>query len=286
MTNAERREAERLYNALLVRVRRSSAGQSRAAVRAMNLLLDRVRRGLAEGSREELTRAGAARIMARVSKLLEQFEIDWAVTTRGVTRNILRGIVTEHRKVASIVADVVGVRQGGIAARIGTVPAKTERILRMTRKGKSIRTITKGHVEAINEGIAGYLERATGTMPSANAMRGIQRLLRGELPIDLGQSSKESLRMAASLPSKAERLIVTESFESYRQGQAIALGAGPVRMVAYWETADDEIVCPICIGIQNKDVGFGKGWYPPDQWPANPHPWCRCGQGEIRIVRE
>jgi hypothetical protein len=284
VTESERREARRLYQALLLRVRRLASGQSRRAVAEVDRLLAQLARALGgDIGRSTLSKQRAAQMAARISKLLDAFELDWAVVTRGTTRAILTGIVTEHRKVADLVADVAGVRKGGVAARIGRVPARVERGLRMMRGGKSVLEVARKNVEQVNTVLASYLKNAVGEMPSDEAMRGIQRMLRGQLPIDLGGSTKREVQLGLALPSKVERLIVTESFEGYRQGQAEALRAAPLKMVAHWDIFD-ESACEICQGIAKRDVGYGKGWYLPQDWPENPHPHCRCGQGDIRFV--
>lgn len=286
MTNAERRAAERAYNAVLARVRRLAAGRSRSAIASVDKALREIGRRLKATGSGELTTREAASMIARISEALDTFEAHWALETRAATSAILKGIVVEHRKVNIEVARVLGLKDGGVALRIGRVPIQTERLLRAMRKGRTVRSVTSGHVEEVNRAMAEYLRNAVGKMPSDDAMRGIQRLLRGELPVDLGGMRKADVRIGASLPAKTERLIVTESFEGYRQAQAKALAGGVARMVAKWETAGDDVVCPICTAILNDDVGYGPGWYPPDEWPANPHPWCRCGQGEIKVLGE
>lgn len=286
MNRAQRKAAEKAYNAVLARARRLAAGQSRQTITRLDALLSTLGKSLGLGSSGELSERQAAAMMAKVSALLDKFEKQWALETRTATKAILEGIVSQHRVTAEQVAKVLELKKGGVALKLGQVPAKTDRLLKTMRAGKTISQITRSHATTVDRAIGSYIEKAVGKMPSDDALRGIQRLLRGELPINVGGSRKADLRAAASLPGKVERLIVTESFEGYRQAQAASLAAGPVSMVAHWDTEEDEVVCETCEAIGNRDVGHGPGWYPPEEWPENPHPLCRCWQGEIRIVGE
>lgn len=288
MTHHEQQEAARQFTALMKRVRAASARASKAGIRKVDAALADAAARFASSAAgtSVLTSSDASRLLKTLAKALAEVETAWVTAAHVAQDTILDTIVSEHKVVNFRVASVVQVGKGGVAVRLNTVPSVTKKLMNKVRKGQTIDGLVADHMSDAEAAMASYIESAVGEMPSVNAVRGIRRLLGGDLPFDLGGMTKQELRVGASIPWKAERVIVTESFEGYRQGNADALSKGVVIMVAHWETAGDTIVCPVCLKISKTDVGHGKGWYPATTWPKNPHPHCRCGQGEIRVLDE
>jgi hypothetical protein len=288
VTRAERKAAEASYRALLVRVRRLAASASRGAIRDIDRVTAEVIAGLNRiATSGEVLSAGKANEMIRKLRAgLDKIERAWLDTATAAPKQIVTGIVNQYRTVHFRVAAIAETKTGGIAVRLSTVPTKTGAAVQRALRGRGVTpgTLIRSHVRDIDRAFAAYIESATGVMPSARALEGMKRLLRGDLPFDLGGVTKAEARVAASLPWKIERLISTESFETYRQGQKEAQRAAPVRMVAKWELSERHEVPDECDKIANDDVGFGKGWYPPEEWPEAPHPNCQCGQGDIRFI--
>ncbi len=286
MTRAEQQRAAEQFAALMKRVRAVSAGASRQAIREVDAALAEAATRFAKvaAGTGTMTTADATRLLGTLTKSLKAVETTWVAATKKAQTTIFTAIVNQHKAVNFSVAKVTSLDATGVALRLDTVPAATRQLMAAARKGQTIDSIIKGHVGDAEDSIATFVKGATGKMPSAQAVAGIRRLLGGELPVDLGGMSKTDARVGASLPWKTERVITTESFEGYRQGNAQATTHAVVEMVAKWTTAKDHIVCPECIALSKADVGFGPGWYPPDRWPKAPHPNCRCYQGEIRVL--
>lgn len=88
-------------------------------------------------------------------------------------------------------------------------------------------------------------------------------------------------------PVRAEMIAVTEVTRAYEQGQSAAIDeyklAG-LEVDEYWQTNNDELVCPIC-GPLN-ETKRGDDW----QDPPPAHPRCRCWKrievrGKAKAIR-
>jgi SPP1 gp7 family putative phage head morphogenesis protein len=77
-------------------------------------------------------------------------------------------------------------------------------------------------------------------------------------------------------PARAERIAVTETTRIFSEAEATAADATPELEVKRWDTAFDDLVCPICEPLNgrvvDKDDEFEQGL---DKPPA--HVNCRCG---------
>ena len=288
MTRTERFALEAAYRALMAKSRRLASQLSRAAIRdidAQVAAIGRDLRKLSMGS-DVLSEARAQVIMGRVRKGLARVEATWIATATTTQARIIGGILAEHKLVHLEAARVVGLNGKGIAMKLNVVPSIVRpRALKALKAGKgTLASIVKGHVGTAEQGFAAYLEDATGARTSAEALRGMQQLLRGELPFGLSGDVKRDVRPAASLDWRVEQTISTQSFAAYRETNAEGLKAAPVQMVAEWLISDRHEVPDECDDLAAADVGYGPGMYPPEEWPDAPHPNCQCGQGDIQIV--
>ena len=289
MNARERHAAESAYRRLFLRLRAVAARTSRSAIATYDALVAEVIQDLLTFRVKStvLTLAEARQLTRRIATALERIERGLLETIETAKDTIWRGIVEQHRAVQ---LELGLPEMGRVTLRLQVVRSEARSQLVQLRSGRAVRTIVGGHVDDVEEALGRYIQGLTGEAPGADALRGIRRLLEGDLPFDLGGVSKQEARVAASLPWKAERLIVTESWEGFRQGQNAALQAAPVKLVALWKTQEDERVCTelkdrlSCTELSEADIGFGPGWYPPEDWPESPHPWCRCYQGDIRIL--
>jgi SPP1 gp7 family putative phage head morphogenesis protein len=70
---------------------------------------------------------------------------------------------------------------------------------------------------------------------------------------------------------RAEMIAITETTRAYAQGNQIAWESTGVVGSVRWQTANDDLVCPICGPLNNTEIGIGdKDAMPPA------HPRCRC----------
>lgn len=87
-------------------------------------------------------------------------------------------------------------------------------------------------------------------------------------------------------PVRAEMIAVTEVTRAYSEAtteyQRLLSEEYGITMVRVWKTRNDELVCPICGPLNEKD----EGDWPADQKSGPPaHPRCRCGMGLKYVKR-
>lgn len=96
------------------------------------------------------------------------------------------------------------------------------------------------------------------------------------------QFSRRMVDASVFSPTRAQMIAVTEVTRSYAQGNVQAWTASGVTEGKEWNTANDELVCPICgplDGKQTKLDGKFDGSY--EGPPA--HPRCRCWLTPVAI---
>jgi len=78
--------------------------------------------------------------------------------------------------------------------------------------------------------------------------------------------------------SRAETIAVTEVTRAFARGNLAAWEQSGVTDGKKWQTAVDELVCPICAPLHNKVVGLGNQWTTRDGGISSPpaHVRCRC----------
>lgn len=90
-------------------------------------------------------------------------------------------------------------------------------------------------------------------------------------------------------PVRAEMIAVTEVTRAVAEGEAAAvdaLGEAGFEMVGEWQTANDELVCPICEPLNGQQAVDGVFTHPEtgDTYDLPPaHPRCRCTVGYTMV---
>lgn len=59
-------------------------------------------------------------------------------------------------------------------------------------------------------------------------------------------------------------------------GDGAALGTISLTIVAYWQTENDNKVCPLCSPLHDQPEDIWARYYPQGPGPGGPHPNCRC----------
>jgi SPP1 gp7 family putative phage head morphogenesis protein len=77
-------------------------------------------------------------------------------------------------------------------------------------------------------------------------------------------------------PVRAERIAVTEVTRIFSESENAAAAVEPDIEIAQWDTAFDDIVCPICMPLDGMQVEKGREFAPGLRLPPA-HPNCRCG---------
>lgn len=155
----------------------------------------------------------------------------------------------------------------------------------------------------LNEQVLRYVQeryipsliRLTGDMSIVNSTRSqvrdiISRWQQGELPGGLGLPDLQQALAALFAPERARVIAVTEATRVYARGNQLAwLNAykepeleqawGIVAM--RWNTAADELVCPICRPLNGRQALLNQEFPVPDGIPPA-HVGCRCWLTPIR----
>lgn len=250
-----RNERERLQLAL-VAVRREARGSSREAIRVFRIrMAQELARALPRGS-GPLTHGKARELTRAVDQFLQQVERLLLDQTRQAVAGVLRAQRDNFPNLTPTFA-----RRARAAARSGLRPLRS-----------SARLVTA----ASRQEIAAYIRSVTGKEPTEVAINAIERILGGRLPVEIS-----GVTNAAGTVKRAERVIVSETLNTMREGNRLALTAQG-GLAAQWTTSGLPNVCQKCLDIAALDLGFGKGWFPPQLWPKAPHPYCGCFQGPIR----
>ncbi len=93
-----------------------------------------------------------------------------------------------------------------------------------------------------------------------------------------------SRRLAASdmfSPQKAQMIAVTEVTRAYAEGNKAAWRESGVVEGVEWNTANDELVCPICGPLDGEQTGLDDDFEGGYNFPA--HPRCRCWGTPVTI---
>ena len=96
---------------------------------------------------------------------------------------------------------------------------------------------------------------------------------------DSGETFQQfSRRLAASdlfSPQRAEMIAITEVTRAFAQGNILAWGESGVTEGKEWNTANDELVCPICGPLDGEQVKLKDEFFGGFDGPPA-HPRCRC----------
>lgn len=99
-------------------------------------------------------------------------------------------------------------------------------------------------------------------------------------------AAQDPREVLESLRAPLRRILITEGYEAMRRSTALANQLSPIIRIAKWTVSDQHASLPsspdVCDLLASQDNGFGKGWYPLDQWPSLPHPHCGCYAGRVR----
>jgi SPP1 gp7 family putative phage head morphogenesis protein len=103
---------------------------------------------------------------------------------------------------------------------------------------------------------------------------------------DSGETFQQfSRRMAAGdifSPVRSEMIAVTEVTRAFAQGNIAAWRESGVTQGKEWNTANDELVCPICGPLDGEEVGLDEK-FPGNLEGPPAHPRCRCWVTPVAI---
>lgn len=288
-----RREAETIIRAVLRRIRRQAARTSVQHIRRYEAAVRALAQEIPAGASGTITPARARELTRRLHAVLGQVEAALTQSTQGSITLISHEIRDEYKTVHARLYRAVGLPSGGVTVKFDAVPRRiAQRLVTVGGRRQTLEGIVTRNLDAAREDVERYIHAATGKQPSSVAVRSVLRLLDGKLPVDLGELGLEppDVSAAKGLLPRGRRIIATESFHAMREGTAEASERSPVIMVARWTLSDRHADLPsspdACDDLANggRTIDGEPGWYRPQDWPAAPHPWCACYQGDIRVI--
>ena len=95
------------------------------------------------------------------------------------------------------------------------------------------------------------------------------------LPLSELRKRIMNIETGAFSGARAQTIAVTETTRAFAEGNVAAWQQSGVIMAYEWDTANDEITCPICGRLKGMRVPMGQGFGRYGRPPA--HPNCRCG---------
>jgi SPP1 gp7 family putative phage head morphogenesis protein len=100
--------------------------------------------------------------------------------------------------------------------------------------------------------------------------------------IDNGETLPQLVERLVPLfgEKRAELIAVTEVTRAFAEGNMQAWRASGVIQKRRWNTANDELVCPICGPLHRKVVGMDEDFAPGISAPPA-HPRCRCNLSPV-----
>lgn len=111
----------------------------------------------------------------------------------------------------------------------------------------------------------------------------------GAQGVEQAAAAAEEATAIRTLLSDARRIAVSEINNALRASNAAAMIEGGIVAATKWtlnsrheglRSSPDE-----CDDLaEADDFDLGPGWYPPEEWPDAPHPYCGCYQGDVQLL--
>lgn len=191
--------------------------------------------------------------------------------------------------------------RAGVEARIvfdARLSTGVDRIMSRTRGVRDLRSLTNRRLSAnVMQQIDGLLDAALsrGWSNGELARELVTTMVNGDQRI-ASRISRDAQRLVLDRrqglgrPSgalkrvvhDARRIAVSETNNTLRATNTVSMGASGIVAAMQWQRSGAHETRDECDDYAEQDLyGFGAGFYPPDQFPDAPHPWCGCYQGEV-----
>jgi hypothetical protein len=103
--------------------------------------------------------------------------------------------------------------------------------------------------------------------------RQVQQYLQPGVWTALKEETRKRLGVPKDVSMEAMRLAVTEMHHAFHEGTRMAWNSVPGVQGYYWRLSNWHPITDICDDYASHN---GDGFWPKDQVPIKPHPWCRC----------
>lgn len=224
-------------------------------------------------------------------------------------QSMIRAAIAGHEQGIARAAEITGV---SVAVNFNAIPDRALETM-MLRRGLFG---ARDYKSVINRGLIGLADDIDDYIGSAVARGVNSRTASQELAAMLSQGNDDILRyveegrltrsainkalrdgeinleqyqQARSIFTDSRRIMVTETNNSFREGDRLAAIESPIIGASKWEVSGRHYGLPsspdICTLYHEADLfGMGKGVFPVNNFPAPPHPYCGCYA--IHVIRD
>lgn len=272
------------YIRTVLRARARGHVLSRNAVQQVRASLHKALRDLPTGSSRPLTREVADAMRTRIRTVLRGLEETTAAGTTRAVRVTITDIVKMHAGANAKLFAANGLETGAITARFGNLATRAlSAIGSRSRNAATFRTLINRHMQDAAPALDQILTAGVARGVTARKLADdVASLLRGNHPSLREYGLRvDDLSGLRTVESDAMRIALSETNNAMREANAMAMRASPVVKAAQWVLSGNHSQECGCEDIAEEDVGFGPGYYAPEDWPVAPHPNCACYAGDV-----
>lgn len=225
-----------------------------------------------------------------------------AATMRDGLRQVLAKLSSDTANITSqglrlVVADVVAINSGVTLSLFKNAGVNTD-ILSFTQvplrvlaalaarpsNAATFKTLAKRHLLESADAMDEVLTAGAARGVSAGVLaRDIRRMFNGGDPLDLRKTyglTQAQIAEGKTIAYDAKRIAVSEINNGLREANRQSMIESGIILAASWQISGVHAVEDECDDLAEMDYyGYGAGYYPPEDWPLAPHPFCACTQG-------
>lgn len=277
-------EAQRIYRAALLDARLNGyvLGQQ---------VLARIKRVFESAARSVVARTRAGLMtQKRADELLDSLEYALLDIERGTVQGVIGSVRVAIDRTTVILRTATEELLPGTAeltARFNQVPVRAIAALYgKPRMEWPIRTLVRRHMEFIEPQMRDMLAKGMAIgLDTREMAKQLQALMLGDdeqLRLKLGMDPSEVAAMR-SLWSDVKMIARSEVANALREATAQSMTESRIVQAAKWQTSGNHQIEDECDELAEEDVGYGPGYYPPEDWPDAPHPNCACYAGDVHL---
>lgn len=255
----------------LLRAEVATAQQVRALYRRV---AEQIRRDVeAVTAADSLRRRHLEALLAAIERRAQELRDE---LLRIATTGIRVGAGLPAEAAQEFLFDVAGgvLRQAGIRALFADVHERAVLATLSRTLGDGLRLSDRvwRQGDQVRNAITAIIEDAVarGEDPRRTARLLQQYLLPGAAARPLREETRRRMRVPANVAHGALRLAVTELHHAYHEASVATYQVTPGILGVAWRLSNAHVVPDIC------DEYAARPYWPTDQVPPKPHPWCRC----------
>lgn len=273
------------YVRVLLQARAAGHTLGRQAVARIILALrEDVKRLDGLAASDPVTAERARAIRAQTLAIVQALEQQTISLTRDSVRLTVNQIVSLHESLNLRLLRHYGVDAKGLAGAFDSINVRAlAAVGSRARNAATFRTLVNRHMEQAAPALDRLLTAGIARGVSSRKLTGdVAEILKGNSP-DLSdyEMPRTALSGMRSITSDARMIAVSETNNAMREASRQALATSPIVSAAKWQLSGNHVTGCECEDIAAEDIGYGPGFYPPEQWPVAPHPNCACYAGEV-----